>query len=59
LKAFGKAYGACSDGPGEKPEINPIYPYNGKCSLNSGPIGKGKNTFTSGLEGQWYKTLKL
>merc|ERR1712130_566277 len=39
--AFGKAHGACPKGAGH-------YPWQGLCGT-----GKGKDTFTSGLEGQW------
>ena len=47
--AFGKCHGACMLGPGDPPNKNSNNPWNGKC----GGDGKGINTFTSGLEGQW------
>lgn len=42
--AFGKAHGACPDGPGPSPIEDPFNPYPGNC-------GEGvANTFTSGFE---------
>eukprot|EP01083_Nonionella_stella_P267263 903008_1 len=45
---FGKSHGACADGAGLAPNEDPFNPWCGKCG-----IGKGKDTYTSGLEGQW------
>jgi catalase (peroxidase I) len=50
--AFGKSHGACPTGPGPDPTQDPQNPYPGTCG--SGPDkGKGKNAYTSGIEGSW------
>merc|ERR1712154_715914 len=50
--AFGKAHGACPLGAGDAPNVAPDFPWPGNCG--SGDLkGKGANTATSGLEGQW------
>jgi catalase-peroxidase len=50
--AFGKSHGACPTGPGPNPDEDPTNPYPGTCG--SGPMmGKGPNTYTSGIEGSW------
>ena len=55
--AFGKCHGACDSGPGPNPSEQPRDPWPGTCSGSaSDPIGRGTNTFTSGLEGQWTST---
>eukprot|EP00483_Globobulimina_turgida_P001683 UN01685 len=46
--AFGKAHGACPNGPGLAPNESPFNPWVGNCGK-----GKGKDTYTSGIEGQW------
>mmetsp|Transcript_66568 Transcript_66568/g.192200 ORF Transcript_66568/g.192200 Transcript_66568/m.192200 type:complete len:711 (-) Transcript_66568:158-2290(-) len=46
--AFGKAHGACPDGPGPAPREDPLNPWPGKCGS-----GKGGDAFTSGFELQW------
>eukprot|EP01083_Nonionella_stella_P120107 359615_1 len=46
--AFGKAHGACPDGPGASPQEDPLNPWPGNCGS-----GMGEDTFTSGFEGQW------
>lgn len=46
--AFGKAHGACPDGPGRPPSPKNTWPWKGNCGT-----GAGEDTFTSGLEGQW------
>ena len=46
--AFGKAHGACPDGPGDAPNVDPDDPWAGNCGT-----GSGEDTFTSGFEGQW------
>jgi len=46
--AFGKTHGACPDGPGVSPLVDPKNPWPGACGT-----GKGKDTFTSGFEGPW------
>ena len=52
--AFGKCHGACSTGPGPNPSENPLNPWPGTCNNDPNhPIGRGTNTFTSGIEGQW------
>ena len=52
--AFGKSHGACSTGPGPNPSEQPLAPWPGTCEGDSDyPIGRGTNTFTSGIEGQW------
>jgi catalase-peroxidase len=52
--AFGKAHGACPTGPGPDPSQNPQNPYPGTCGTCPN-IGKGNNTYTSGIEGVWTK----
>ena len=54
--AFGKSHGACNytNAAGEPPSDNPDEPWVGICDIfEEDPIGKGRNTFTSGIEGQW------
>ena len=46
--AFGKAHGACPNGAGPNPEEQPLNPWPGLCGT-----GKGNDTYTSGIEGQW------
>lgn len=46
--AFGKAHGACPDGPGRPPSLQNQWPWKGNCGTRA-----GEDTFTSGLEGQW------
>ena len=46
--AFGKSHGACTNGAGPNPDQQPLNPWPGLCG-----IGKGNDTFTSGIEGQW------
>ncbi|CAE8595797.1 unnamed protein product [Polarella glacialis] len=46
--AFGKTHGACPEGPGPSPQEDPTRPWPGKCGS-----GKGKDAYTSGLEGPW------
>ena len=46
--AFGKTHGACPDGAGEPPNVDPGNPWPGLCGT-----GKGKDAFTSGFEGPW------
>merc|ERR1712013_966581 len=43
--AFGKAHGACPDGPGPSPIEDPANSWPGMCGT-----GKGEDTFTSGFE---------
>lgn len=49
--AFGKTHGACPDGAGEPPSVNPENPWAGNCGN-----GKGNWTYTSGFEGPWTTT---
>lgn len=49
--AFGKSHGACPAGAGPSPMEDPLHPWPGNCGT-----GKGADTYTSGLEGQWTKT---
>jgi len=52
--AFGKSHGACKLGAGPNPDIQPENPWPGLCNVHKDdPIGRGKNTFSSGIEGQW------
>lgn len=52
--AFGKFHGACTTGPGPDPSDSPADPWPGTCGDSNDLLyGKGPNTFTSGLEGQW------
>lgn len=52
--AFGKFHGACDTGPGADPIDDPINPWAGTCGDPDDPLfGRGPNTYTSGLEGQW------
>jgi catalase-peroxidase len=46
--AFGKTHGACPNGAGPDPMMQPRNPWPGKCGT-----GKGKDAFTSGFEGPW------
>ena len=46
--AFGKSHGACPDGPGKAPNEDVTNPWPGKCGS-----GRGKDAFTSGMEGPW------
>lgn len=46
--AFGKSHGACPLGAGLPPNKQPNNPWPGNCGN-----GKGLNTYTSGIEGQW------
>merc|ERR1719197_2305195 len=46
--AFGKAHGACPDGPGVPPNLDSQNPWPGACGS-----GKGADAFTSGFEGPW------
>ena len=50
---FGKTHGACPTGPGPTPDESPADPYPGTCKVFPDPMGKGRNTFTSGFEGSW------
>lgn len=45
---FGASHGACTKGPGAAPKDQPLNPWPGLCG-----DGKGKNIFTSGIEGHW------
>ena len=48
--AFGKSHGAT--GPGPNPSVQPRDPWPGTCTNNDECVmGKGTNTFTSGIEG--------
>mmetsp|Transcript_14130 Transcript_14130/g.21332 ORF Transcript_14130/g.21332 Transcript_14130/m.21332 type:complete len:487 (-) Transcript_14130:82-1542(-) len=49
--AFGKAHGACPDGPGLSPDDAPNDPWPGMCGT-----GMAEDTYTSGIEGQWTTT---
>lgn len=49
---FGKMHGACPLGAGKPPNEDPNNPWAGKCGSGN-MIGKGVNTFTSGLECPW------
>ena len=46
--AFGKSHGACPLGAGPTPAEQPLNPWPGNCGT-----GKGRDTFTSGIEGPW------
>ena len=46
--AFGKSHGACPAGAGLPPNLAPLNPWPGLCGT-----GKGEDTYTSGIEGQW------
>merc|ERR1719410_210355 len=46
--AFGKSHGACPKGAGPPPNEQPENPWPGMCGN-----GKGNDTYTSGIEGQW------
>ena len=51
---FGKCHGACLTGAGPNPSEDPTNPWPGTCWDDSNfPIGRGTNTFSSGIEGQW------
>ena len=53
---FGKMHGACPYGPGKPPKDAPDNPWPGLCgssSSSSSSSGSGKDTYTSGFEGQW------
>ena len=55
--AFGKCHGACTTGAGPNPSDSPNDPWPGTCSDNIDfTTGRGLNTFTSGIEGQWTST---
>jgi len=45
---FGKSHGACPKGAGPSPKEDPVNPWPGLCGN-----GRGNNTYTSGIEGQW------
>ena len=49
--SFGKTHGACPDGPGNPPNIDPEHPWEGNCGT-----GKGEDTYTSGFEFPWTTT---
>ena len=54
---FGKCHGACGTEPGPNPSVQPRDPWPGTCTGDSYfAIERGKNTFTSGIEGQWTST---
>ena len=42
--AFGKSHGACPDGSGDAPNVNPDDPWSGNCGT-----GMGEDTYTSGI----------
>ena len=46
--AFGKNHGACPNGPGDGPDVDPYNPWPGECGDNF-----PEDTYTSGIEGQW------
>lgn len=46
--AFGKCHGACPLGAGKAPHEDPYNPWPGNCGT-----GKGFDTYTTGIEGQW------
>jgi catalase (peroxidase I) len=46
--AFGKAHGACTEGPGLGPDEAPYNPWPGNCGTDF-----PSDVFTSGFEGQW------
>mmetsp|Transcript_26913 Transcript_26913/g.58733 ORF Transcript_26913/g.58733 Transcript_26913/m.58733 type:complete len:808 (-) Transcript_26913:411-2834(-) len=45
---FGKTHGACVDGGGDPPNINPANPWKGKCGT-----GIREDVYASGFEGPW------
>ena len=49
---IGKTHGACKDGPGDAPNINPEDPWKGTCGEGENE-GKLDFTFTSGFEFPW------